>query len=142
MTELALPYGNTRVWGGNSAVGNVAGATYDAVSGRLYMIGFPFGPDFFTGRLYSFLVGSGGGQGPGAPIDATVSDWSAWSPTGDWSPCLGSLQQRGEQRERTVVTPASNGGTTPPLVETRTASRACGGGRPRTGPTVGTAKPR
>src|SRR5690606_4241302 len=45
MTELNLPRGNTQVWGGNSATGNIAGATYDSVTGRLYIIGFPLGPD-------------------------------------------------------------------------------------------------
>lgn len=145
MTELALPYANTRVWGGNSPVGNIAGATYDAVSGRLYMIGFPFGPDSFTGRLYSFVVGSGGGQGPpGTPVDAVVSDWSAWSPVSDWGACNGIFQQRTEQRERTVIVPATGGGATPALFETRTTTRVCGAdrSRPRTGPPVGTARPR
>src|SRR5690606_20836866 len=32
MTELNLPRGNTQVWGGNSATGNIAGATYDSVT--------------------------------------------------------------------------------------------------------------
>jgi hypothetical protein len=56
MIELDLPRGNDRVWGGNAPPGNIAGATFDETSGRLYMIGFPLGPDNYTGRLYSFIV--------------------------------------------------------------------------------------
>lgn len=142
MTELNLPRGNSRVWGGNSPVGNIAGATYDAVSGRLYLLGFPFGPDDYTGRLYSFTVGGSGGQGPNPPIDAVMSDWSAWTAAGDWTPCSGNTQERSEQRTRTILTPAMDGGSTPPLAEVRTISRACGHNGGRTGPVVGTARPR
>ncbi|MCC7044020.1 MAG: hypothetical protein IT183_09160 [Acidobacteria bacterium] len=56
MFELDLPRGNSRVWSGNIPTGNIAGATYDPVSGRLYMIGFPFDTDDYTGRLYAFRV--------------------------------------------------------------------------------------
>lgn len=59
MFDLDLPRDNDRVWGGNSPTGNVAGATYDPTSGRLYMIGFPFGADYHTGRLYAFRVTGG-----------------------------------------------------------------------------------
>jgi hypothetical protein len=59
MFELDLPRGNDRVWSGNIPTGNIAGATYDATSGRLYMIGFPFGTDDYTGRLYAFRVSGG-----------------------------------------------------------------------------------
>lgn len=64
MTELNLPRGNSHVWWGNVATGNVAGATYDATSGRLYLIGYPFGPDVFTARLYSFTVDVKGAEAP------------------------------------------------------------------------------
>jgi hypothetical protein len=59
MFELDLPRGNDQVWEGNIATGNIAGATYDATSGRLFMIGFPFGTDPYTGRLYAFRVTGG-----------------------------------------------------------------------------------
>lgn len=72
MVELNLPRGNTTVWSGNVTTGNIAGATYDEVSGRLYMIGFPLGPDVFTGRLYSFIV-NGGGTGTPPPAGDSVS---------------------------------------------------------------------
>jgi hypothetical protein len=41
-----------------------------------------------------------------------------------------------------VITPASNGGATPPLQEVRTIMRSCGSSGARTGPAVGTARPR
>jgi hypothetical protein len=59
MRELDLPRGNAAVWSGNSPAGNVAGATFDAVSGRLYLLGYPLGDDVYTGRLYSFVVNDG-----------------------------------------------------------------------------------
>jgi hypothetical protein len=62
MRELDLPRGNSVVWSGNAPVGNIAGATFDAVSGRIYMLGFPFGGDVYTGRLYSFIVNGNVGQ--------------------------------------------------------------------------------
>ena len=49
---------------------------------------------------------------PPVPIDAVVSQWS------DWSVCTADLQNR----TRTVITPPSNGGITPALIETK----ACG----------------
>ncbi|MEQ1726773.1 MAG: hypothetical protein ABL982_00215 [Vicinamibacterales bacterium] len=58
------------------------------------------------------------------PTDAVVSAWSAWT-GGAWSTCSASQQARTETRTRTVVTPASNGGQTPALSETRTASQTC-----------------
>jgi hypothetical protein len=126
MTELLLPRGNTVVWGGNIPTGNIAGATYDATTGSVYLIGFPLGPDVHTGRLYQFSVGAGSPPPPPPPVatDAVVSAWSAW--TGDvWSACSGGTQTRTETRTRTVVTAATNGGTTPALSETRTASQSC-----------------
>lgn len=81
MTELTLPRGNTTVWGGNSPTGNVAGATYDPVSGRMYLIGFPFGPDVYTGRLYAFQLTAGSGSAP-APGPAPTPSTDATAPTG------------------------------------------------------------
>jgi hypothetical protein len=56
MFELDLPRGNERVWKGNVPTSNISGATYDATGRKLYLLGFPFGADDFTGRLYSFTV--------------------------------------------------------------------------------------
>lgn len=67
MRELTLPIANSRVWAGNSPTGNIGGATYDSVSGRYYMIGFPFGSDDYTGRLYSFRVGTPTNSPPSGP---------------------------------------------------------------------------
>lgn len=127
MVELPLPDASARVWGGNSATGNIAGATYDSVTGKIYAFGVPFGSDDYTGRV--FQIGVGGAPPPPPPVvdaDAEVTDWSAWVPTGDWSICVApGVQTRSEERTRTVVTPAMGTGTTPPLRETRVASRAC-----------------
>lgn len=65
MFELDLPRGNDRLWVGNAPTGNVGGATYDAAGRRLFLLGFPLGPDDFTGRLYTFNV-SFDGSAPGA----------------------------------------------------------------------------
>ncbi len=63
MTPLNLPRGNTRTWS-DYGVGKVTGATYDATSGRMYLIGFPFSTDDYTGRLYSYTVNAGGPSTP------------------------------------------------------------------------------
>ena len=43
-------------YGGNSAAGNISGATYDDVAKRIYMVGFPLGRDEYTGRIWSLKV--------------------------------------------------------------------------------------
>ena len=58
-------------------------------------------------------------------VNATVSAWSGWVATSTWSSCLNGSQARVEQRTRTVLTVASNGGTTPTLVETRNVTQTC-----------------
>ena len=126
MMELVLPRGNTRVWEGNVTAGNIAGATYDATTRRLYLIGFPLGPDSVTGRLYSFQVEASGAISPG-PGEAVVSEWSTWRPTTPWTPCSGGTQTRQEERTRAVVTPPVNDGATPALSETRQTAQACSG---------------
>ncbi|MCC7043871.1 MAG: hypothetical protein IT183_08410 [Acidobacteria bacterium] len=66
MVELRVPIDPSRQGGGamgNRTVGNLAGATYDSVSGRLYIIGFAMG-DAYTARLYSYRVGSPSTQSP------------------------------------------------------------------------------
>jgi hypothetical protein len=87
MTELTLPNGNNRVGEGNGPVRNIAGATYDPKSGRMYLIGFPFGTDDYTGRLFVFDVNaSGAGSGGSSPpppsdtADATAPTVSLTSP--------------------------------------------------------------
>jgi hypothetical protein len=78
MTVLNLPRGNTRAWT-DYGVGKITGATYDATSGRMYLIGFPFGTDNYTGRLYSFIVNTGGAVT--TPGDTTAPSVAVSSPT-------------------------------------------------------------
>lgn len=53
---------------------------------------------------------------PPPPVNCVVSDWGPWSA---WTPISSTTEQR--TRTRTVITPASNGGTPcPPLTETET----------------------
>lgn len=60
------------------------------------------------------------------PVDCVVSAWSAWTSTEQWSACDKGSQQRNEQRVRTIVTPASNGGAAcGALSESRVAIQAC-----------------
>ncbi|MCC7044036.1 MAG: hypothetical protein IT183_09240 [Acidobacteria bacterium] len=66
MVELRVPIDPSRQGGGamgNRTVGNLAGATYDSVSGRLYIIGIALS-DSYTSRLYSYRIGSPSGQPP------------------------------------------------------------------------------
>jgi hypothetical protein len=128
MTELTLPTPNTRVWSGNIPTGNIGGATFDATTGIYWLLGFPFNGDY-DGRLYALRLTAGVPQPPpptppADPVDAVVSDWSAWT-GGDWSACSGGTHTRSETRTRTVIAPAQNGGSTPALSETRTASQSC-----------------
>ncbi len=60
-----------------------------------------------------------------SPVNATVSAWSNWVATSVWSTCLNGSQTRNEERTRTVLSLATNGGTTPTLKESRTVSQAC-----------------
>jgi beta-glucanase (GH16 family) len=55
---------------------------------------------------------------PATPVDAVVSAWSDWQTT----TCT---ETRVETHTRSVITPAQNGGSTPPLTETRTTTGAC-----------------
>lgn len=130
MDEVILPDGSSRMWPGNIPTGNIGGATYDPVTGIYYALGFPFSTDDYTGRLYRIRLTAGGAPPPPPPpppvdADAVVSDWSAWTATSDWSACTSGTQTRTEQRTRTVITPSTGSGTTPPLSETRTVSQSC-----------------
>lgn len=60
MVELALPKDNTQVWGGDSPVGNIAGASYDPTSSTIYASGCPFGADPYTCRVFAWKVDVGG----------------------------------------------------------------------------------
>jgi hypothetical protein len=104
----------------------ILGAAYDPATQRVFVsLGHADGPAPVV-AVYQLAVGSGSvDENPQASIDAVVSDWSAWSPTSDWSACANGQQTRTEQRTRTVMTPASNGGATPSLEDTRTASQSC-----------------
>ena len=94
MTELNLPRANPRVWGGNTPVGNVAGATYDPTSGRLYLIAFPLGPDDFTGRLYSFVVDAEGSGPPDPPAPDPDPPTPGGGRRGRTGPTIGTAQPR------------------------------------------------
>ena len=64
----------------------------------------------------------------GCPVDAVLSDWGAWVAVSNWGECSGGTQQRTEERTRTVISPALNGGWSPSpsdLKESRTVSQAC-----------------
>lgn len=63
---------------------------------------------------------------PPEPVDCILSDWGPWSPVGSWSPCVGGLQSRTEERSKTVVVPPANGGAAcGPSHETRVVTQAC-----------------
>jgi hypothetical protein len=59
------------------------------------------------------------------PVDAVVSAWSGWIATTAWSTCLNNSQSRTEERTRTVISPAINGGITPVLKESRGVAQSC-----------------
>lgn len=59
-------------------------------------------------------------------VDCVVSEWSGWTPMSDWSTCTDGMQVRTEQRTRSILTPAANGGATcPVLVEYREITQSC-----------------
>lgn len=126
MSALTVQKPTTRAWS-DYGVGKMVGATYDATSGRVYGL-ITAAADDYTARLYSYTVNTGGPVTPPPPpptaTDAVVSTWSDWT-GGAWSACVGSMQSRTETRARTILTPATNGGSTPTLSETRTASQSC-----------------
>jgi len=70
------------------------------------------------------------------PVDAIVSSWSNWVAVSGWSACLNNSQSRTEERTRTIVSPALNGGVTPSLKELRTVTQTCSSGT-ETGTTTG-----
>lgn len=65
MAELLVPIDPSRTPAGgrqgNRTVSNLAGATYDSVSGRLYVIGWAM-QDAYTARLYELRVNVDGGE--------------------------------------------------------------------------------
>jgi hypothetical protein len=121
MSELILPNAGDAWNAGDGPATNASGATY--ADGKLFVMLCGWQSDQPCG-LFQWRVGSGTTPVL-TPTDAVVSDWSAWAPTSDWSACANGTQTRPEQRTRTVITPASNGGATPSLSDTRTATQAC-----------------
>jgi hypothetical protein len=61
MFELVLPRGQQTTLRGPDGI---SGATYDPVSGRLYLVNFVFGAASYAGRLYSFVVSGPGSTAP------------------------------------------------------------------------------
>src|SRR3989344_1798062 len=104
MTELVVPRRDgTCLWIGNVPSCNISGATYDSVSGKVYMIGFPLGPDVYTGRMYVYDVNGGGGASVPptptvTPVDAVVSVWSSPSAITGSSTCANNRQTRTAKR--------------------------------------------
>src|SRR5690606_31297457 len=121
------PYG---MWRLPSQIQNekVSGAAYDPATGRIFVLE-GWRDAEYRGRVHVLRIRNGATAPTDPqpqPVDAVVSDWGPWTPTGDWSVCVEpGTQTRGEERTRTVVTPAQHGGSTPHLRETRVASRAC-----------------
>lgn len=105
LTELHVPSDNPRVWKGNITAGNIAGATYDPVSSRLYLIGFPFGNDNYTGRLFSYTVSGAGGSAspPSVPTDGTAPTVSVTAP-GNGSTVSGTVAISATASDNTGVT--------------------------------------
>jgi beta-mannanase len=69
-------------------------------------------------------------------VNATVTSWGNWVSTSAWSTCSANTQTRTEERTRTVINGPVNGGTTPILRETRTATQTCGTASTTTNPTM------
>lgn len=58
------------------------------------------------------------------PVDCVVSDWSPWSDWSAWAPISPTTEQRTHTRTRTVLTPATNGGSAcPAQIETAAETR-------------------
>ncbi len=88
---------------------------------------------------YKLTVAGAVAGAPTSPIDATVTVWGPWVGITAWTTCSSSSQTRTEERTRTVINGPVNGGTTPPLKETRTATQSCGTTATTTSPvTTGT----
>lgn len=66
MTPLVLPRGYAQPWEGNVTATNLAGADYDPVSERVYVLGPALGADVHTARVYR-LDPSGTTPTPGPP---------------------------------------------------------------------------
>jgi len=63
---------------------------------------------------------------PPAPVNCVLSAWGAWTPITDWGACVADVQERTEQRTRTIVTQPETGGTAcGALVEQRVVEQAC-----------------
>lgn len=126
MVEIKVPGRGTASMQGDTTIENFGGATWIAATNQI--VGTSCGGDAssfrFSCDVVIWDVRPGTSTPPPSPVDAVVSAWSAWS-GGTWSDCAGGQQTRVETRTRTVTTPAHDGGMTPALSETRTASQAC-----------------
>lgn len=108
---------NSRVLGSDPFV-NRAGGDYRIRAGHEAMTASSTG-----GELGAYAGASV--PPPPAPVDCVVSAWTLQSAT-EWSTCSSGTQTRTETWTRSVLTPASNGGTAcPTLTETRTGTQAC-----------------
>lgn len=68
MTEIIPPRGhNPCSWSGNVPSCNISGAAYDPASGKMFLIGYPLGPDWYTGRIFVYQVQGAGGAAPVTP---------------------------------------------------------------------------
>jgi hypothetical protein len=119
---------NVRAVGGGLLLGTQPiGSTGKIIAGPTYsngvtwwQIDYTSGVDGWSGEDYLVLY-----DASGAPTDAVVSDWSAWTDTSGWSTCVNGTQTKTQVRTRTVITAATNGGSTPALSETQTISQSC-----------------
>lgn len=143
MMELTPPIDPSRQGGGamgNRPVGNLAGATYDAVSGKLYVIGWAT-HDAYTARLYTYGVGTAPTPTPDpAPTpDPTPDPAPAPTPT----PAPETVTHADLLAAIKALTPAlpvtatcTVTSTTTDTVTIRRSSPGCGIARPTNGSTL------
>jgi len=58
-------------------------------------------------------------------VNAVLSAWGSWIDVSSWTACSNGTQTKTQQRTRSVITPATNGGTTGVLTETQSLSQNC-----------------
>src|SRR5690606_41809078 len=120
------PYG---MWRLPSQIQNekVSGAAYDPATGRIFVLE-GWRDAEYRGRVHVLRIRNGATAPTDPqpqPVDAVVSDWGPWTPTGDWSVRVApGTQTRGDERIRTAGTPAQHRGGPPHLRHARDAPRA------------------
>lgn len=82
MAELVLPRGNSQVFDGDVPASNISGVTFDATTNTLYLVGYPLGPDVYTGRLFAMKVGAGSGSTPPPSGDTSAPSVTLTAPGG------------------------------------------------------------